>query len=210
MTARYRITFGKSGPLRYISHLDLARIWERTLRRAGVSLVYSQGFNPRPKLQIAAALPLGYSSTCELLDVWLEEDAILPEDLQGRLPRFAPEGLSILCIESVDMQAPALQSLVRAATYCAIIHSSLEPGVVERVLFSETLPRERRGKPYDLRPLIHALEFNPPILEMTLALTPQGAGRPDEVLDELGVDPLHTSIMRVALHFAGEISPARR
>ena len=69
---RLRVTFTKNGPLLYTSHLDLARIWERSLRRAGAPLVYSQGFNPRPKLHLAAALPLGHVGEAELLDVWLE------------------------------------------------------------------------------------------------------------------------------------------
>ncbi|MGF1504453.1 MAG: TIGR03936 family radical SAM-associated protein [Anaerolineae bacterium] len=68
--ARYRIRFGKQDDLRYTGNLDIARIWERTLRRAGAPGVYSNGYNPRPKLQIAAALPLGYSSVCEIVDVW--------------------------------------------------------------------------------------------------------------------------------------------
>lgn len=208
MTVRYRITFGKDGPLRYSSHLDLARVWERTLRRASVPLVYSQGFNPRPKLQLAAALPLGYSSICEVLDIWLAEEAPLPGQLQDDLPQFAPPGLSILHIETVDVHAPALQSLVCAATYHVIPDPAPDPDSLRQaigaVLASETLPRERRGKLYDLRPLIHALELQQPVLKMVLALTPQGAGRPDEVLDALGLDPIRASVERVRLHFAGE------
>ncbi|MDP3186130.1 MAG: TIGR03936 family radical SAM-associated protein, partial [Anaerolineales bacterium] len=63
-----RITFSKTGALRYTGHLDLQRIWERTARRAGLPLVYSQGFHPQPKIQIAAALPLGFSGRAELVD----------------------------------------------------------------------------------------------------------------------------------------------
>jgi len=69
---RLRITFSKEGWLIYSSHLDLMRVWERALRRAGAPLAYSGGFNPRPKLQIARALPLGHVGEGELIDVWLE------------------------------------------------------------------------------------------------------------------------------------------
>ena len=208
MTLRYRITFGKDGSLRYISHLDLARTWERTLRRAGVPLIYSQGFTPRPKLQLAAALPLGYGSVCELMDVWLGDDAPSPEALQARLPQFAPPGLNILHVESTALNAPALQSVIRAATYRATLDSAVDLTAlrvsVEAVLASEMLPRERRGKSYNLRPLIYALEVMPLVLGMTLALTAQGAGRPDEVLDTLGLEPHRTPIVRVGLHFADD------
>ena len=70
---RLRITFAKSEAIKYTSHLDLARAWGRSLRRAGVGLAYSGGFNPRPKLQLAAALPLGHTGAAELLDAWLEQ-----------------------------------------------------------------------------------------------------------------------------------------
>jgi radical SAM-linked protein len=211
VTVRYRITFGKDGPLRYASHLDLARTWERTLRRMNVPLVYSQGFNPRPKLQLAAALPLGCSSTCEVLDVWVEDGALLPARMKDGLPRFTPPGLSVLQVEVVDVKAPALQSLVCAASYHAVLDPLPEPRLLEQAIeavwVAKTLPRERRRKPYDLRPLIHALEYEPPTLKMVLALTSQGAGRPDEVLDALGLDAARVSVVRVGLHLATDGAP---
>jgi radical SAM-linked protein len=70
---RVRITFTKEGATRYISHLDLARAVERALNRAGLPVAYSQGFNRRPRLSLAAALPLGYTSEAEMADVWLTE-----------------------------------------------------------------------------------------------------------------------------------------
>jgi len=66
---RYRIRFAKSAPLRFIGHLDLHRTWERTLRRAGARLAYSEGYNPRPRLNLGLALPLGCTSQGDLLDV---------------------------------------------------------------------------------------------------------------------------------------------
>jgi len=74
---RLRITFAKGETLKYISHLDLARAWERALRRAGVPLAYSQGFNPRPKMAFAAALPVGYTATAEMVDILLEKPLVV-------------------------------------------------------------------------------------------------------------------------------------
>ena len=64
--------------MRYTSHLDLYRAWERLLRRAGAQLVFSQGYNPRPKLQLAAPLALGITSQAEIIDFWLSD---APNDL---------------------------------------------------------------------------------------------------------------------------------
>ena len=71
---RIRIQFTKEGALRYISHLDLHSLMERSTRRAGLPLAYSQGFHPQPKIQLAAALALGFASTAELVDIWLNDD----------------------------------------------------------------------------------------------------------------------------------------
>ena len=80
---RLRLTFRKEGPARYISHLDLARTLERALNRAKVPVAYSQGFNTRPKMSMASALPRGYTSSHELADVWLTETM---ESFVGWLP----------------------------------------------------------------------------------------------------------------------------
>ena len=71
---RLRITFSKTGSLRYTGHLDLQTVWERTARRAGLSLAYTQGFHPGPRIQIASALPLGIAGNAEIVDLWLDTD----------------------------------------------------------------------------------------------------------------------------------------
>ncbi|MCX6060238.1 MAG: TIGR03936 family radical SAM-associated protein, partial [Chloroflexi bacterium] len=71
---RARITFSKQGALRYTGHLDLHRLWERAMRRAELPLAYSLGFHPQPKISIASALPLGFSSLGEVLDVRFSEE----------------------------------------------------------------------------------------------------------------------------------------
>ena len=76
---RARITFSKSGPLRYIGHLDLQTLWERAARRAGLPLAYSNGFHPQAKIYFAAALPLGFSSRAEVMDMRLKTDIALAE-----------------------------------------------------------------------------------------------------------------------------------
>jgi radical SAM-linked protein len=210
---RMRIRFSKGEAIKYISHLDLARTWERLFRRASLPIAYSQGFNPHPRFQIAAGLPVGVSGRSELLDVWLEEP-LSPEEVLNRLRPVSPAGLEALCAEEVDLGAPALQSLVQAAEYRAVVRSH-EPveGICTRIqalLDMPAIPRQRHHKgkwqSYDLRPLIQgvAVEAGPEgvhVLTMRLQASARGAGRPDEVLDVLGLSLAAATIERTKLCF---------
>ena len=207
---RYRIRFGKEGVMRYTSHLDVARTWERALRRAGVPLIYSQGFNPRPQIQLAAALPLGCESRAEVLDIFLEDEIIpSPADLLPRIAQTLPEGLVAYEISEVNYLEPALQTLRSAASYEVFPGETLVLDELQKrvthVLAQESLPRRRRKKVYDLRPLIIDLEVlsgEPVQIWMRLVSSQEdGTGRPDEVLEALGLDPLDARIVRTNLTF---------
>jgi radical SAM-linked protein len=211
---RLRITFSKQGALRYTGQLDLHRIWERTARRAGLPLAYSQGFHPQPKIQLAAALPLGFSSRCEVVDLKFATQVPL-EGLAERLQASVPSGLKILTIQQVDERAPALQSQIDCAEYEVTLLEQVDVELLmanlAALLEAGSLPRERRGRRYDLRPLIEQLFFAPhlsagegvggatAVLRMRLACREAATGRPDEVLDELGIPLEHARVERVAL-----------
>jgi radical SAM-linked protein len=208
---RIRVQFGKGDPLKYISHLDLARTWERVFRRAGLPVAHSQGFNPRPRFQIAAALPVGVTGEGELLDIWLS-DPLSPEQVTERLRAAAPPGLGIGHAEEVELSAPSLQSQMQAADYRAVVHSKesvdgLRVRIQEFLALPSLLrPRQHKGKwqTYDLRPLVQTLEVEAGegqerVLSMRLQANAQGAGRPDEVLDALGLAPATRSIVRTNL-----------
>src|SRR4030042_5774010 len=113
---RIRINFSKLEAMRYTGHLDLFRSWERTFRRSGLPLAYSLGFHPQPRLNLACALPLGFTSECEILDAWLECTLPLSE-IQPALEPVLPPGLTILEMDFVDDHAPALQTQVISAVY---------------------------------------------------------------------------------------------
>ncbi|MBI5823007.1 MAG: DUF2344 domain-containing protein [Chloroflexi bacterium] len=206
---RVRITFSKQGALRYTGHLDLHRLWERAMRRASLPITYSQGFHPQPKMSLAAALPLGFASRAEMLDVRLNDD-IPVEDISTRLKNSLPVDIQIINIESVDERAPALQTQVLSAAY--EVHLT-EPVVgaeltrkVEALMMSESILRERRGKSYDLRPLIEMLsvvtEASGKVwLRMTLAARDGATGRPEEVLNALEIAPEYTRVERTRLIF---------
>ncbi len=182
--------------MRFTGHLDLALAWERLLRRANLPVVYSKGYNPQPRINLAAALPLGITSECELLDVWLDGES-LPEEVQERLDRSAPPGLTVLSVREVPLKAPSLQSQLVATVYHAAIPPQPEHQErIEGLLAAETLPRERRGKRYDLRPLVEGVWLEANGIGMRLAALPSATGRPDELLLTLGIDPLALRIHR--------------
>jgi radical SAM-linked protein len=218
---RIRITFAKLGALRYIGQLDLHKLWERAARRAELPLAYSQGFHPQPKINIAAALPLGFSSRCEVMDMKLEREIPL-EGLREKLQQTLPTGIQVLDVESAEERAPALQTQVIAAEYEVTLTESVDSSdlkqKVDSVLESESILRERRGKKYDLRPLIESLTPIPSPTRaersdsgdeagrgekilMRLTAREGATGRPEEVLDVLGIAFEETRIERTRLIF---------
>ena len=219
---RIRIIFNKEGALRYTGHLDLHKLWERAARRAELPLAYSQGFHPQPKMNMAAALPLGFSSRCEVMDMRLEHEIPL-DNLPARLNETLPLGLQVVSVEQVDERQPALQTQVAAAEYEITLTEPLDSSELKQkiktVMELETIPRERRGKMYDLRPLIEELQMmepdgSPPVREptptgrpalhkifMRLTARERATGRPEEVLDVLGIAFEETRIERTRLIF---------
>ena len=202
---RVRITFSKTGALRYIGHLDLTTIWERAARHAGLPLAYTQGFHPQPKMAFASALPLGFSSRCEVMDMRLNEDMDLTS-LSVQLQNAMPAGIGILKVGSVDEHEPPLQMQIVSAEYEvslteAIDRSSLKRKIDE-VESNPSLPRERRGRSYDLRPLIEKLELTSENkILMRLSAREGATGRPEEVLHILGISSEHAHVERTNLIF---------
>jgi radical SAM-linked protein len=202
---RIRITFTKQGALRYTGHLDLHKLWERAARRAELPLAYSQGFHPQPKMNMAAALPLGFSSRCEVMDIKLEQDIPL-DSLPTRLNSTLPSGLQVVEVEQVDERAPALQTQVQSAEYEVTLTEPADESELKRkiasVIESKSIARERRGKMYNLRPLIEDLDLlSSAKIRMRLAAREGATGRPEEVLDALGIAFEATRIERTRLIF---------
>ncbi len=205
---RLRITFAKTPAMRYTGHLDLHRAWERTFRRAGLPLAYSQGFNPHPRLNLASALPLGFTGEAEVIDAWLDEDLPLSE-VQSALQPVLPPGLQIVQIESVDLHLPALQTVLEASEYRLVFLEPF-PALEEHVsalLSTTSLPRRWRERDYDLRPLVLDIHLLPadsaglPQLSLRLSAREAATGRPEEVISALGRDPNLARVHRTRLLF---------
>jgi radical SAM-linked protein len=213
---RLRITFAKKSSIKYISHLDLVLVWERALRRAGIPLAYSQGFNPRPKIQVASGLPLGTTGSAELLDI-LVTRPITPQEALEQIKTALPAGVVIHSIEEIPLKSPALQPLLRQAEYQVTVETELSANeLIERInalLAAEKIVQTRRRKKqeekFDLRPWLHDLRVKTVAdgeahLHMRLTAGQFGNLRPEEVLKALNLADHWAEINRTRLIFAGD------
>jgi radical SAM-linked protein len=202
MSFRYRIDYSKLEGMRYTSNLDIHKMWERTFRRAKLPLLYSQGFHPQPKIQQASPLPLGFLSNNELVDFLLEHE-MDPDKLALDLSSALPKGIGINSIQVIDSGNPALQTQTESSEYYVYLLDHIDTAEItrniEELLAKNSISRNRRGKTYDLRPLIIALEYNheePIFIKMVLKSKDGATGRPDEVLSELNLPLESTKIIR--------------
>ncbi len=210
---RWRVTFAKGPQLKYISHLDLSLAWERALRRAGMPLAYSQGFNPQARLQLASGLPLGYTSAAEILDIILDEP-LDPADFVARLRPALPLGLTVTAAEEVDLKSPALQSALRQAEYRVVVETALPAdelaGRIAALLAADRLEQQRVRKQhvetFDLRPLVGDVRLETvadglTTFWMRLSAGNQGNVRPEAVLAALGLGEAFAQVERTKLLF---------
>jgi radical SAM-linked protein len=207
---RLRIHFTRDETLKYIGHLDMARTWQRIARRANLPLAYSEGFNPQPRLTFAAALPVGCTSDHEELDMVLSPPCAIDE-VKAQLDRVMPPGMNVISIEEVALNAPALQVQLQAAEFEITVEDEeaigLLPERIAQFLAATEVMRDRRGKVYNLRPLVQSLSIEPgstdraAVIRSRLQANEAGTGRPDELAAALGLDPATVKIKRTKLLF---------
>lgn len=213
---RLRVTFSRGEELKYLSHLDVMRLWERALRRAGLPLSYSQGFSPHPRISIAAPLPLGVTGEKELMDIVFQR-RVSPYSVQKNLDEQLPFGMDIIGVTQVSPDAPSLQSQVRRAEYRVEIETD-KPGAaisdsIDSLLSKTELPwrhkRDNEMRSYDLRKLVERVwlvESRGTICVLGMCLRTDGSasGRAEQVLLALGFTGQPRSICRTRLYLAGE------
>ncbi len=211
---RLRITFSRAEEVKYISHLDLMRLWERALRRAAIPMAYSQGFSPHPKISLAAPLAIGVTSEGEVMDILLQK-RVSPYFFIKVVSEQLPSGIGILGVEQVSLTAPSLQSRVREAEYRVEVEVDGKVEEVETALRSflakEHIPwqhqRDTGVRRYDLRPLVHRLwligwQGSRCTLGMRLRTDSRATGRPEQVTAALGFPQRPISIHRTRLVFS--------
>ncbi len=191
---RLRVRFTKLGKVRFTSHRDVARIWERALRRAALPVAYTEGFSPRPRLSFGLALSTGHESLGEYLDAELALDpgAVELDALPGRLSPCLPVGIDVVAAAALAPGTPSLQADVTSCTW-AIELDGVSPLVaaeaVTRALDAPALVATARRKGgevlADLRPGIHELAVESgaatPLLHARLAAQPHSV-RPSDLV----------------------------
>lgn len=189
MKQRIRIRFTKAGDLVWISHHDVMRLWERALRRSGLPIAFSEGFNPRPRLSVPLALGIGISSRDEVIEVdlarWMTAQAVL-----GALVPCLPAGMEITRLE---LLAPGERGQVSRVEYAV----RLEPAEIEPVSarLAEAMARpalevvrQRNQKAIDLKKYLVEARVEGGALVFAFEVTPQGTARPEEFCRLLGLD----------------------
>lgn len=157
-----RLLFEKKENAIWISHLDLMRLFQRTFKRAGLTLKHTQGFNPRPSVSIALPLSVGVSSSCELLDFELDEQIIPCDEIKSRLNENLVEGITVLDVYENGRKYRDLGFLECIVTleYDSVITEETCNKIKE--LFSRdalVLPKKTKNgiQDQDINPMIKAL-----------------------------------------------------
>lgn len=187
---RYRIIFEKKGPLRFISHNDLMRTWDRLLRRTALPLRHTEGFHAKLKVSSPLSLAVGLEATEEIFDFELTHH-VSESDVESLVRRESIPGLNIV---SVTELSPTAASRVTAVEYTCLFQEGLNESEVSRrieeILSSTSLMIERRvvGKPLrriDIRPKIDSIAAAGNKLHMRLLVDDGSTVRPEEVLGAL-------------------------
>ena len=184
------VIFSLSARLRHIGHLDLMRALQRSLRRSGLPVAYSQGFNPHILLSLAAPLSVGMWGEHEVMEIVLEKP-VNASDLLASFNKALPDGIRALQYIPRASDAPAPMACVFAGQFVFNFLSGGEELLshVPAYLKQEQIPAVRRSKKgdvsFDLRPLIYNMFVKDGALHAVLALSQDGTARPEIVLNTL-------------------------
>lgn len=205
---RIRLRFTKVGKIRFIGHRDVAKLWERALRKGTISMAYSEGFSPRPKVHFGLALPTSAQSLAEYIDVDVASHVDVVE-LPSRLSPHLPVGMDVTAARVISRSAEALQAAVTSCSWKIRLHGvelSKIGHSVTTIMDSHScvLTIDRKGKSldYDIRPSITALTVtsgHDGVVELNteLATKPRGI-RPLELLRALDVPDVYYDVERLA------------
>ncbi|MCB9895506.1 MAG: DUF2344 domain-containing protein [Planctomycetes bacterium] len=195
--SRYRMRFEKREALRFISHHDLMRVFELALRRSGLKVAHTQGFNPHPKVSFALALPLGVESLDEIVDIDFEHEAEAPspESVVEQLGEQMPPGLRLLSAE-IAKGRPR----VTAVEYeCELPPDFAELDELQDRLaafmgsdahpFTRDRGQGKAPRSFDARAFTQSATLEGRLLKMRLSFSQEGGMKPSDLLQVLQLDP---------------------
>jgi len=187
----FRVRFSKQGDIRFTSHHDLMRLFERALRRAGLPTAMSQGFNPRPRISLPAPLSVGIEGHNEVFDFELRE-WVQPEEARQRLERELPEGIRIRAVRVLPPK-PDRQPTRLSYRIPLLEGHPVTEDAVRNLLAADRIVVERSGgkkaRTRNIAEFIRDLRLEDDTLRLLLEVTAGGTARPEEVLGALGCEP---------------------
>lgn len=213
----YRLKFSRGEQVRFVSHLDAMKNWERALRRAKLPIAFSEGFNPHPKMSFGSAVGVGVTSDAEYMDLELREERD-PQDILESINRVLPEGLKVLEVKELKGKVPSLMSVLNRADF--MVHLPIDfalsteelNGIIRDLLAQEQLFVEREGKKgkrqLDVRPGLYEMSGDvipgAILLRMTLQFGSVGNIRPEEIVQVLNAQlPGEAKVQEMRVHRQG-------
>lgn len=202
------VRFAIEGDLRFISHHDTMRLFERALARAQLPIRFSEGFNPRPRLSLPVPRAVGTASEADVLVIELGEP-VEPSAVLDRLNRQTPADLTLLEAWVLETGRVPQVDMVEYAVALPAGKAGAVARSIDRLMATETYPVERTGagktpgKTIDLRAYLAEAAIEDNTLRWTVMVTPGGSARPAELLAAVGLSPedwLHR-VRRTAIHW---------
>lgn len=189
---RYRLTYHKHGPAKWLGHLETQRVILRAARAAGLPLAWSQGYHPHPKASFSPALPVGVESADERLDMEMTEYLEAPA-IASKLNGALPEGFRFTAARQIALETPSIAAGVTRVEYmiqpsAGIAREQMERAVATFLaLPSCMILRPRDGKQVDARARVESLTVDPATgaLACVALVKDGGAFRPDDLLEAL-------------------------
>ena len=206
---RAMIRFGKQPRLRFISHLDLQRFFQRAVNRTGLPIAWSQGFNPHPVMSFGSALALGWTSEYEIIDIKLSAP-MGRKRTEDAIRAALPEDLPVLEVRMVDDRHPAPMALVKMADYRVTLEGETAGAVLSQIpafMERENVPAIKKTKSgekeINARPMVISLEPFEGGFNARLMLTERESIKPDLLIsllaDMAGVEAPEARVHRLLL-----------
>jgi len=205
---RMALEFTKTGAAQFISHLDLQRAFSRAIRRSGLPVKLSEGFNPHYVVSFASALSLGMESECECVEMAMAQ-AVSADEFLLKMARALPPGLVAKRAVRLKDNAPKLMAALSEAKYEMPVDASRSDDVnrsIEDIMSRKEIQAVKvsggKQKQIDIRPMIKALAVKDGKLVMRLSAAQTGSLKPDMLLKEIEkqTGELQRRVKRTALY----------
>lgn len=186
----YRLRFEKTGRMKYLSHHELMRVLERAIRRSGIPIRLTEGFNPHPVMSFPTALGIAIESVDEVMEMELST-WVAPKTMQEKLGAQLPAGLTVRTIEAFDRRQRSYVDYVEYEVGAPGQTAGIEGRIAEFLAKKEhvvTRDLGDRSKQVNVRPYAMAIDVDGEVLYLRIRVTDSGSARPEEVLEAIGVE----------------------